>query len=150
MKRFLLTIIFAAVCVLDLRAQTQNVAILTETVWSERMIWNTSTYKWDFSSNEDLHKDPFLWRFELDAASNSGNVSAAPVNRDQLFRFRIKDIRFDQNESIVTMILDGIELNSGNPIVIMVSRSADESQQGRSVSVFDEKERKVLFFTTAE
>ena len=146
MKRFLFTILLAVGCCASLRAQTQNFAIMTETLSTERMDWNSSTRSWDFFKNNDERIDAWLWRFEINSEAETANISAAPVNRNEVYNFRTTSIDFSESETMVSMVLKGIDLGNGNPLTIMVTRPKDDADQSRHVSIFDERARLVMFF----
>jgi len=111
-----------------------KIPVVTNWLSSSKMIWNSSSQKWDFSSNEDLVEYKTEWVFNL-REDGTGLLTNGAVNYD-----------VNKMERIVSMEnsyhFRTYNVKVGRNMDIIVTKSKDKVV----ISVFDSESRTAYYF----
>jgi hypothetical protein len=111
-----------------------KIPVVTNWLSSSKMIWNSTSQKWDFSSNEDLVEYKTEWVFNL-REDGTGLLTNGAVNYD-----------VNKMERIVSMEnsyhFRTYNVKVGRNMDIIVTKSKDKVV----ISVFDSESRTAYYF----
>ena len=111
-----------------------KIPVVTNWLSSSKMIWNSSSQKWDFSSNEDLVEYKTEWVFNL-REDGTGLLTNGAVNYDVNKMERISSIENSYH-------FRTYNVKMGRSMDIIVTKSKDKVV----ISVFDPESRTAYYF----
>jgi hypothetical protein len=111
-----------------------KIPVVTNWLSSSKMIWNSSSQKWDFSSNEDLVEYKTEWVFNL-REDGTGLLTNGAVNYDVNKMERIASMENSYH-------FRTYNVKVGRNMDIIVTKSKDKVV----ISVFDSESRTAYYF----
>ena len=111
-----------------------KIPVVTNWLSSSKMIWNSTSQKWDFSSNEDLVEYKTEWVFNL-REDGTGLLTNGAVNYDVNKMERISSIENSYH-------FRTYNVKVGRNMDIIVTKSKDKVV----ISVFDSESRTAYYF----
>jgi hypothetical protein len=111
-----------------------KIPVVTNWLSSSKMIWNSTSQKWDFSSNEDLVEYKTEWVFNL-REDGTGLLTNGAVNYDVNKMERIASMENSYH-------FRTYNVKVGRNMDIIVTKSKDKVV----ISVFDSESRTAYYF----
>jgi hypothetical protein len=111
-----------------------KIPVVTNWLSSSKMIWNSASQKWDFSSNEDLVEYKTEWVFNL-REDGTGLLTNGAVNYDVNKMERIASMENSYH-------FRTYNVKVGRNMDIIVTKSKDKVV----ISVFDSESRTAYYF----